>query len=125
MNETTTDWRFWQWILGGLCSILGGAVVGGWYAGGKVEALVRDIDTIKRDQSRCQATLKDDIRMIVQQAVTDQAMRNSAHLEAIRTELAVLVALHAETQKDVQALFTRFDRRQDDIGMEGIERRKA
>lgn len=124
MDEPTTDWRFWQWILGGLCSILGGAVVGGWVARGKVDALVRDVDALKRDQARCQATLKDDIRAIVQTAVTDQAIRNSTHLEAIRTELAVLVALHAETQKDVQALFQRFDRRQNDLGIQGIDRRK-
>ena len=125
MDEPAIDWRFWQWLFGALCSILGGAVVGGWAARGKVEALVRDVDAIKRDQARCQATLKDDIRLIVQQAVDQQAMRNGTHLEAIRTELAVLVALHAETQKDVQALFKRFDRRQDDIGIKGVERRKA
>lgn len=105
--------------MGGVGSMLSGAAFGGWVSRGMLEGIKQqlatvkaDVSTLQRDQSRCQATLKDDIRQIVQQAIDHQAMRNADHLQAIRTDLAVLVALHGETQKDVQALSDRLDRRQ-------------
>ena len=116
MSEPGADWRLWQWLLGLLGSVLGGAVFGGWAARGMMENLKHRVATIERDQAKCQATLKEDIRTIVQQAVDQHTMRSAAHLEAIRTELAVLVALHSETQRDVQALFDRLDRRRQDHG---------
>lgn len=112
MSATGEDWGLWRWAVGLAGSMLSGAAVGGWIARGMIESLVQRVTTLERDQSRCQATLKEDIRAIVQQAIDHQSMRNADHLQAIRTELAVLVALHGETQKDVQALFDRLDRRQ-------------
>lgn len=110
-GDPTNDWNLWKWVVGLLGSMLSGAAVGGWIARGMMESIQQRVSTLERDQSRCQATLKEDIRSIVQQAVDQQAMRNADHLQAIRTELAVLVALHGETQKDVQSIFERMDRR--------------
>lgn len=124
MSDPTNDWNVWRWVLGGVGSMLSGAAFGGWVSRGMLEGIKQqlttvkaDVATLQRDQSRCQATLKDDIRQIVQQAIDHQSMRNADHLQAIRTDLAVLVALHGETQKDVQALFDRLDRRQHETAL--------
>ena len=115
MSDPANDWGVWKWIVGLIGSMLSGAAVGGWIARGMLESIVQRVAVLERDQSRCQATLKGDIKHIVQQAVDQHAMRSADHLQAIRTELAVLVALHGETQKDVQALFERMDRRRQEF----------
>lgn len=114
MSDPTNDWNLWKWVLGLLGSMLSGAAVGGWIARGMLESIQQRVTTLERDQTKCQATLKDDIRSIVSAAISQQAICNSEHLQAIRTELAVLVALHGETQKDVQSIFERLDRRRAD-----------
>lgn len=65
---------------------------------------MRENKLIKQQQERCQGTIKDDIRAIVQQAVDAQSMRYAEQLSAIRTELAVITALHGETQADVKSI---------------------
>ena len=122
MSDPTNDFGWWRWGLSIIGSMLGGAAVGGWVSRGMLESvkqqiatLKSDVSTLERDQSKCQATLKSDIKEIVQHAVKhaidEHALRSAGHLESIRTELAVIVALHGETQKDVQAMFERLDRR--------------
>jgi hypothetical protein len=113
--DPANDWNLWKWVVGLIGSMLSGAAVGGWIARGMMESIQQRVATLERDQSRCQATLKEGIRSIVQQAVDQQDMRNANHLQAIRTELAVLVALHGETQKDVQSIFERMDSRRQDF----------
>ena len=102
---------FWA-VLTGAVSVVVGMVGGAWAARGTLDAIQQRVATLERDRDRCQSTLKEDIMGIVQQAIDRQSIHNGEHLQAIRTELAVLVALHGETQKDVQALFDRLDRRQ-------------
>lgn len=109
------DWNLWKWAIGLLGSMLSGAAVGGWVARGLLEELKHRVELLERDQKRCQATLKEDFRAIVQSAVDHQSICYTEHLQAIRTELAVMTALHGETQKDVQALFERLDRRRQEF----------
>lgn len=113
--DQASDWNLWKLAVGLICSMLSGAAVGGWIARGMMESIQQRVSILERDQTRCQATLKEDIRSIVQSAIDQQAMRNADHLQAIRTELAVLVALHGETQKDVQSIFERMDRRRVEV----------
>lgn len=111
MPDANNDWELWRWGLGILGSIVGGTALAGWIARGKIEEIVRENELIKQQQARCQVTIKDDIRAIVQQAVDAQSMRYAEQLSAIRTELAVITALHGETQADVKSIFDRLDRR--------------
>lgn len=111
MPDANNDWELWRWGLGILGSIVGGTALAGWIARGKIEEIVRENELIKQQQARCQGTIKDDIRAIVQQAVDAQSMRYAEQLSAIRTELAVITALHGETQADVKSIFDRLDRR--------------
>ena len=66
---------------------------------------------LEHKQAQCQATLKEDIASIVKSAIDQHALSSSIHLQDIHTKLMVLVALHGETQKDVQSIFERLDRR--------------
>lgn len=116
MSDTGSDWDLWRWGLGVLGSIIGGTALAGWIARGKIEELVREHELLKQQQLRCQASLKDDIRSIVQQAMDAQSIRYGDQLSAIRTELAVIAALHGETQADVKSIFERMDRRKTDSG---------
>lgn len=113
--DPANDWNLWKWVVGLIGSMLSGAAVGGWIARGMMEAIQQRVSVLERDQARCQATLKEDIGAIVKNAIDQHALHSSDHLQAIRTELAVLVALHGETQKDVQSIFERMDRRRLDF----------
>jgi hypothetical protein len=116
------EWQQWKWILGLFGSMMSGAAVGGWVGRGMVEsvkqqvaALRQKVLVIEAEQHKCQSVLKDDIKEIVQQAIDRQAIARAEQMGEIRTELAVITALHAETQKDVKALFCRLDRRKHEI----------
>lgn len=111
MPNANNDWELWRWGLGILGSIVGGTALARMDRQGKIEEIVRENELIKQQQARCQGTGKDDIRAIVQQAVDAQSMRYAEQLSAIRTELAVITALHGETQADVKSIFERLDRR--------------
>ncbi len=113
--DPTSDWNLWKWVVGLAGSMLSGAAVGGWIARGMMESIQQRVTLLEHKQSQCQATLKEDIAAIVKGAIDQHALRSSDHLQAIRTDLAVLVALHGETQKDVQAIFERMDRRRQDF----------
>ena len=108
------DWNLWKWVVGLAGSMLSGAAVGGWIARGMMESIQQRVTLLEHKQAQCQATLKEDIAAIVKGAIDQHALNSSTHLQAIRTELAVLVALHGETQKDVEAIFERMDRRRQD-----------
>ena len=115
MAEAESDWELWRWWLGVLGSIVGVTSLAGWIARGKIEEIVREHELIKYQQKQCQASIKDDISAIVQKAVDAQSMRYAEQLSAIRTELAVITALHGETQADVKSIFERLDRRKQEI----------
>lgn len=125
MDQPPNDWRVWQWALTVASSVLSGAVVGGWVARGVLESLRQRVSTLERDQTKCQATLKIDIQAIVQGEINKRAVIDQTHFESIRTDLAVLVALHSETQKDVQSIFWRMNQRSTDTNDHHEERRKA
>ncbi len=102
--------------------MLGGAAVGGWVGRGMVEEIKQQvisqngrIETLETDQRKCQSSIKDEIRAIVQQALDRQSLANADLLGTIRTELAVISALHGETQQDVKELFRRLERRKADV----------
>lgn len=116
MAETGGDWDLWRWGLGVIGSIIGGTALAGWIARGKIEEIVREHELLKQQQLRCQGTLKSDIEAIVQRATDAQSLRYAEQLSAIRTELAVITALHGETQADVKSIFDRLDRRKTDTG---------
>lgn len=116
MAETGSDWDLWRWGLGILGSIIGGTALAGWIARGKIDEIVREHELLKQQHLRCQGTLKSDIEAIVQRAIDAQAIRHGDQLSAIRTELAVITALHGETQADVKSIFERLDRRKTDTG---------
>lgn len=113
--DPANDWNLWKWVLGLIGSMLSGAAVGGWIARGMMESIQQRVTLLEHKQAQCQATLKEDIATIVKGAIDQHALRSSDHLQAIRTDLAVLVALHGETQKDVEAIFERMDRRRQDF----------
>jgi hypothetical protein len=115
MAETGGDWDVWRWGLGVLGSILGGTALAGWIARGKIDEIVREHELLKQQQVRCQATLKADIESIVQRATDAQSLRYAEQLAAIRTELAVITALHGETQADVKSIFDRLERRKTEV----------
>ena len=116
MADASNDWDVWRWGLGVIGSIIGGSALAGWIARGKIEEIVREHELLKQQQVRCQGTLKSDIEAIVQRAIDAQAIRHGDQLSAIRTELAVITALHGETQADVKSIFERLDRRKTDTG---------
>lgn len=120
--QSSEDWKVWQGALGTIGSILGGAAVGGWVGRGMVEDLKRQvfeqkqrISTVEAEQAKCQSSIKDEIKAIVQQALDRQSLTHAEQLGAIRTELAVISALHGETQADVKALFDRLERRKAEV----------
>ena len=116
MADASNDWDVWRWGLGVIGSIIGGSALAGWIARGKIEEIVREHELLKQQQVRCQGTLKSDIEAIVQRATDAQSLRYAEQLSAIRTELAVITALHGETQADVKSIFERLDRRKTDTG---------
>lgn len=114
----TEDWKAWQWVVGVLGSMLGGAAVGGWVGRGLLESLrnrqeqtEQRMAALEHQQNVCRATIKDEITAIVRQAVADHAIGQTKQLGSIETQVAVLVALHGETQQDIKAIFERMDRR--------------
>lgn len=120
--QSNEEWQLWKWVLGLVGSMLSGAAVGGWVGRGLVEAVKQRVSTLEQkvsfieiEQNKCQSTLKNDIKDIVQQAIDRQAIARAEQMGEIRTELAVITALHAETQKDVKALFSRLDRRKHEV----------
>lgn len=119
--QSSEDWQAWKWVVGAIGSMLGGAAVGGWVGRGLVEEIKQNVtaqglrlDTVEAEQRKCQAYLKKEIKEIVQQALAQQSLAHVEQMGAIRTELAVITALHGETQFDVKAIFDRLDRRQTD-----------
>jgi hypothetical protein len=120
--QNSEDWQLWKWLIGIVGSMLGGAAVGGWVGRGMVEEIKQQvisqngrIETLETDQRKCQSSIKDEIRAIVQQALDRQSLANADLLGTIRTELAVISALHGETQQDVKELFRRLERRKADV----------
>ena len=111
MDDAGNDWGLWRWGLGVVGSIIGGTAMAGWIARGKIDDIVREQELIKQQQARCQGSIKDEIKSIVQQAVDQHSLLYADHLSAIRTDLAVIAALHGETQQDVKSIFARLDRR--------------
>lgn len=109
--DPASDLNLWKWILGLAGSMLSGAAVGGWIARGMMESISSRVSLLEHKQAQCQATLKEDIASIVKSAIDQHALSSSIHLQDIHTKLMVLVALHGETQKDVQSIFERLDRR--------------
>jgi type II secretory pathway component GspD/PulD (secretin) len=95
--------------------MLGGSMLGGWVGRGMVEEVKQRLVVVETDQRKCQESIKEDIKSIVQQAIDRQSLTHVEQLGAIRTELAVISALHGETQADVKALFERFERRKNEV----------
>lgn len=98
-------------------------MVVGWVSRGVIDSLKADavaqklrLDKIEAEQSKCQSSLKTEIKDLVQQALDRQSIVHQEQLGAIRTELAVITALHGETQADVKSIFDRLDRRKQDVG---------
>lgn len=122
MADTGGNWSLWQWGLSVIGSILGGAVVVGWVGRGVIDGVKSEaatqklrLDKIETEQGRCQSSLKTEIKDLVQQALDRQSLVHYEQLGAIRTELAVITALHGETQADVKSIFERMDRRKTDV----------
>ena len=120
--QASEDWQLWKLIIGAIWSALSGAAVGGWVGRGMVEDVrqkvalsAQRIDALEAEQSKCQSMLKEEIREIVQQVVDRQALARAEQMGEIRTELAVITALHGETQQDVKAIFARLDRRKSEM----------
>lgn len=123
MAETGGNWSLWQWALGVIGSALGGSMVVGWVGRGVIDSIKAEaaaqklrLDKIETEQGKCQSGLKIEIKNLVQQALDRQALAHYEQLGAIRTELAVITALHGETQADVKSIFERLDRRKTDTG---------
>lgn len=91
MSDPTSDASFWKWAGGALLSMLSGAAVGGWTARGLIANLEQRLKTVETAQNQCKATLKEDIRVIVNTAINEHALSSAATLENIRTQLAVIL----------------------------------
>lgn len=70
--------------------MISGAAFGGWAARGLLASINQRLVVVELKQSQCQATLKEDIRQIVNTAITEHALSSSATLEDIRTKIALV-----------------------------------
>ena len=91
MNDPATDVSFLKWAGGAVLSMLSGAAVGGWVARGLVAGLEQRLKLVETSQTQCKATLKEDIKEIVNTAINEHALNSAATLESIRTQLAVIL----------------------------------
>ena len=91
MSDPTTDVSFWKWAWGAVLSMLSGVAVGGWTARGLIANIDQRLKTVENAQTQCKATLKEDIKTIVNTAISEHALSSAATLESIRTQLAVIL----------------------------------
>ena len=111
MNDPTTDVSFWKWAGGALLSMLSGAAVGGWVARGLVANLEQRLKLVETAQTQCKASLKDDIREIVNTAINEHALSSAATLESIRTQLAVILDRMDRRKEDARHPLIHGERR--------------
>jgi len=130
--QPENDWRFWQWVGVGALSVLAWVSGRSWKARGLLEAL-RQADTailvrvaaLETTQVQCRAGLRDEIRSAVQQAFDQQSLRHVEQMGEIKKDLAVLVALGAETKDDIKDIFDRLNRRGAETPYVGERRHKG
>lgn len=89
--DPTGDVSLWKLLGGAFLSMLSGAAVGGWVARGLVANIEQRLKLVETAQSQCKASLKEDIREIVDTAINQHALSSAATLESIRTQLAVIL----------------------------------
>lgn len=123
------DWRFWQWVGTGLVALLAWVVGRSWNARGVLEALrqadsaiILRVTSLETLQAQCRSGLRDEIKGAVQQAFDQQALRHAEQMGEIRTDLAVIVALGAETKDDLKEIFSRLNRRESEVPYVGERR---
>jgi len=127
-------------VCSSVLTAIGSGLISGVYYRGKLDVIQKTmgdrIDTLEKDRdnfaSTCEqqrdkmlADLRSEVCSIVKQAVSDAGFKHAEQLGCIRTDLAVLVALHGETQKDIGEIFQRLNVREVDLGHDPERRRHA
>ena len=94
MSAAGEDWKFWQWVIGGLISVVSGLIGGAWISRGVLEGLRHSAVDHERRLA------------IIEQQMTA--------LSSMATNLAVLTAMHSEMKDDIKEIFKRCNRRYHD-----------
>jgi hypothetical protein len=85
-------------------------------------AIILRVTSLETLQAQCRSGLRDEIKGAVQQAFDQQALRHAEQMGEIRTDLAVIVALGAETKDDLKEIFSRLNRRESEVPYVGERR---
>lgn len=131
MSVPETDWGLRKWVAGGVVAVMGGLLGGGWTARGMFEGLRRANDmqgtriaAIEKKQEECNGLLRQAVDDGIQRAIDRSDLRHQEQMAVLQKTIAVTTALHEETRKDVQSIFSRLNMRGVNIPVD-VERRQS
>lgn len=138
---TDGDFSFWKWVGSALVGLISGSALTGWVGRGvladnsqahanlaseiasvKTE-LTGKINAVEAAQRDCPVKMRIEFDGLVERVVNRVTMQQAQQMQEIKTDLAVLVALHGEMKQDVEAIFSRLNRREQDLGRPAGDRR--